>query len=92
MHTPAAATVLGTVAATLSTIAFVPQIMKIWRTGGGDVSYSMLSLYIGGVTLWLCYGLVIRATALSLANAASILFAGTCLALKVIREKNASDN
>jgi hypothetical protein len=52
----------------------------------------MLSLYIGGVTLWLCYGLVIQATALSLANAASILFAGTCLTLKMIREKNARDN
>ena len=59
---------------------------------GRDVSYSMLSLYIGGVTLWLCYGLVIGATALSLANAASILFAGTCLTLKMIRNKSTGDN
>jgi MtN3 and saliva related transmembrane protein len=92
MQTQAAATILGAVASTLSTVAFVPQIMRIWKTGGRDVSYSMLSLYIGGVTLWLCYGLVIQATALSLANAASILFAGTCLTLKMIREKNARDN
>jgi 5'(3')-deoxyribonucleotidase/uncharacterized protein with PQ loop repeat len=81
------ATILGTLAATSSTVAFVPQITKIWKTGGKDVSYSMLSLYVAGVTLWLCYGLVIGATALSLANAASIIFAGTCLVLKVIKEK-----
>jgi MtN3 and saliva related transmembrane protein len=92
MQTHAAATFLGAVASTLSTIAFVPQIVQIWRTGGRDVSYSMLSLYIGGVTLWLCYGLVIGATALSLANAASILFAGTCLTLKMIRNKSTGDN
>ena len=51
------------------------------------MSYFMLSLYVAGVTLWLCYGLVIGATALSLANAASIVFAGTCLLLKLIKEK-----
>jgi len=81
------ATILGALAATSSTVAFVPQITKIWKTGGKDVSYSMLSLYVAGVTLWLCYGLVIGATALTLANAASIVFAGTCLVLKAIREK-----
>jgi len=82
-----AAAILGTVAAILSTVAFVPQVMKIWRTGGKDVSFFMLSLYVAGVTLWLCYGLAIGATALSLANAVSIVFAGTCLILKLIKER-----
>jgi|ERR1700730_1739184 len=81
------ATILGTIAAMSSTVAFVPQIIKIWKTGGKDVSYLMLSLYVAGVTLWLCYGLAIGAKALSFANAASILFAGTCLVLKRIKEK-----
>ncbi len=88
MQTGLSATILGTVAATSSTVAFVPQIAKIWKTGGKDVSYYMLSLYIAGVMLWLCYGLVIGATALSLANAASILFAGTCLALKLMGKES----
>jgi 5'(3')-deoxyribonucleotidase/uncharacterized protein with PQ loop repeat len=86
MQTGLSATILGTVAATSSTAAFVPQIARIWKTGGKDVSYFMLSLYVAGVTLWLCYGLVIGATALSLANAASIVFAGTCLVLKLMKE------
>ena len=85
MHNGIAATILGAAAAVLSTIAFVPQIKKTWTTGGKDLSYFMLSLYVAGVTLWLCYGLVIGATELSLANAASIVFAGTCLLLKFKR-------
>jgi 5'(3')-deoxyribonucleotidase/uncharacterized protein with PQ loop repeat len=79
-------TVIGGCAAASSTAAFVPQIFKIWKTGGKDLSYFMLSLYVAGVTLWLCYGLIIGATALSLANAASIVFAGTCLVLKLMRK------
>lgn len=77
--------VLGTFAALLSTVAFVPQIMKIWKTGGEDVSYFMLALYVAGVALWLGYGLAIGAAALSLANAVSIVFAGTCLILKFMK-------
>lgn len=87
MHNGISATILGAAAAVLSTVAFVRQIRKTWTTGGKDLSYFMLSLYVAGVTLWLCYGLVIRATALTLANAASIAFAGTCLLLKLIKEK-----
>ena len=82
-----AVTILGTAAAISSTIAFLPQITRTWKTGGKDLSYFMLSLYVTGVTLWLCYGLAIGATALSLANGASIAFAGTCLVLKLIKDK-----
>lgn len=80
-------TVLGTVAALLTTLAFVPQIQKIWKTGGRDVSYPMLMLYLVGVTLWLAYGLLIGAKAVIAANAASIVFVGICIALKVIKER-----
>src|SRR5260370_20962514 len=89
MDTGLAATILGTVAAASSTVAFVPQITKIRKPGGKDVSYLMMSLYMAGVTLWLCYGLAIGARALSVANAASIVFAGTCLVLKLMKEKQA---
>lgn len=90
MQIRSAGAILGTVAAILSTVAFVPQIIKIWRTGGKDVSFFMLSLYVAGVTLWLCYGLAIGATALSLANAVSIVFAGACLVLKLLKERQTS--
>ena len=64
---------IGTAAAICTTMAFVPQILKIRRSGGRDLSYPMLSLYLGGVLLWLGYGLMIRAQAIILANAAASL-------------------
>lgn len=87
MQIGSAAAILGLAAATSSTAAFVPQITKIWKTGGKDVSFSMLWLHVTGVNLWVCYGLTIGATALSLANATSIVFAGTCLVLKLMNER-----
>jgi len=48
--------VIGAVAAVCTTLAFAPQIAKTRRTGGADLSYGMLALYLGGVVLWLGYG------------------------------------
>jgi 5'(3')-deoxyribonucleotidase/uncharacterized protein with PQ loop repeat len=83
-------TILGAAATLASTLAFVPQVGKIWRTGGKDVSLAMLALYVVGVTLWLLYGISIHAIALSLANGASIIFAGTCLILKFHADRRSS--
>ncbi len=80
-------TILGAVAATCTTIAFVPQIQKISKTGGGDLSYPMLALYLIGVSLWLGYGLALGAAALSWANGASVLFVGVCISLKWMKER-----
>ena len=79
-------TILGAVAATCSTVAFVPQIQKILKTGGQDLSYPMLVLYLMGVSLWLGYGLALGAAAVSWANGASILFVGVCISLKWMKE------
>jgi len=87
MHDRIAVTTLGIAATIASTIAFAPQIRKTWKTGGKDLSYSMLSLYVAGVILWLCYGLAIRAMALALANGASMVLAGTCLVVKLVKEE-----
>lgn len=87
MHPHSVVTIMGTTAAVLSTVAFVPQIRETWKTGGKDLSYTMLTLYVAGVSLWLCYGLAIGARELAVANAASIVFAGTCLVLKLVRRR-----
>ena len=47
---------IGTVAAICTTGAFIPQIVKLRKQGGKDLSYSMLFLYLTGVLLWLVYG------------------------------------
>jgi 5'(3')-deoxyribonucleotidase/uncharacterized protein with PQ loop repeat len=60
---------IGTVAAFCTTAAFIPQIAKLRKQGGKDLSYPMLFLYLGGVLLWLVYGIQVHAAAVVWANA-----------------------
>src|SRR5258708_34193392 len=59
----------GIVAAFCTTGAFVPQIVKLRKQGGKDLSYPMLFLYLAGVLLWLTYGVRVHAAAVVWANA-----------------------
>jgi MtN3 and saliva related transmembrane protein len=74
--------ILGTVGGFCTTFAFVPQVVKIWRQGGRDLSYGMLFLYLFGVALWLAYGLLIHATAVILTNAATLALIAFATGLK----------
>lgn len=73
---------IGTMAAICTTGAFVPQILKIRKQGGDDLSYAMLGVYFVGVALWLVYGLTIHAAAVIWANAASVLLIAIAILLK----------
>jgi MtN3 and saliva related transmembrane protein len=74
--------VLGSVAGFCTTFAFVPQLIKIWRQGGRDLSYGMLGLYLLGVTLWLAYGVLIHAQAVVLTNFSTAILIGVATGLK----------
>jgi MtN3 and saliva related transmembrane protein len=78
---------VGTVAAVCTTIAFVPQILKIRRQGGGDLSYPMLALYLVGVILWLIYGLILHAAAVIWANAATTILVAIAIILKATHRR-----
>jgi MtN3 and saliva related transmembrane protein len=73
---------IGGAAAVCTTVAFVPQIHKIRRQGGGDLSYPMLALYLTGVVLWLVYGLMLHAAAVIWANAAATILVSVAIILK----------
>jgi MtN3 and saliva related transmembrane protein len=73
---------IGGVAAVCTTGAFIPQILKIRRQGGGDLSYPMLFVYLTGILLWLAYGLMLHAAAIIWANAATALLVMIALVLK----------
>ena len=36
---------IGTAAAVIGTITFVPQVLKVWKQGGRDLSYQKLLFY-----------------------------------------------
>ena len=73
---------VGGAAAVCTTLAFIPQIIKIRKQGGKDLSYSMLFLYLAGVLLWLFYGLLLRAPEIIWANAVTALLVVIALGLK----------
>lgn len=75
---------VGTAAATLTTLAFVPQVVKTLRTRSTrDISLSMWVMFSAGVALWLVYGVMLDAWPVIGANAATLLLALTVLAVKL---------
>lgn len=77
-------TILGLVAGTLTTIAFLPQMFQIWRTKSAtDVSYVMLIVFMSGLLLWLIYGIILGALPVILANAVTLCFNLIILWLKI---------
>ena len=73
---------LGTVAGFCTTVSFVPQIIKIWKQGGRDVSYGMLTLFLTGVLLWFGYGMVVKARAVIITNLATAVLIAVAMGMK----------
>ncbi|MDZ8078877.1 MAG: SemiSWEET transporter [Nostoc sp. SerVER01] len=77
-------TILGLAAATLTTIAFLPQMFKTWQTKSAkDVSFVMLVTFNSGVFLWLIYGIYLQALPIILANSVTLFFNLIILWLKI---------
>ncbi|HEU4683894.1 MAG TPA: SemiSWEET transporter [Nitrospira sp.] len=77
-------TILGLVAGTLTTIAFLPQVLRTWRTKSAkDLSLPMLLSFTAGVLCWLVYGLLIGSLPIIAANGVTLVLAGLTLALKL---------
>lgn len=76
--------VIGFIAAALTTAAFVPQFVKIWRTRSTrDISQRMYLLMCTGVFLWLVYGIQLRALPIILANGVTLVLTLAILLLKL---------
>ena len=74
---------IGSAAATLTTIAFIPQAWKIWRTQHtADISMGMYVLFTIGVALGLAYGILIESWPIIMANSFTLALAGAVLAMK----------
>jgi MtN3 and saliva related transmembrane protein len=77
-------TLIGLLAATLTTGSFLPQVIRAWRTRSTrDVSGWMFVLLVTGNALWLIYGALIGDLPLMAANLVTLALAGTILTLKL---------
>lgn len=75
---------LGYIAATLTTVAFVPQAWRTLRTRETRaLSLGMYLIFTVGIAFWLAYGLALGSWPIILSNALTLVLAGTILALKL---------
>jgi 5'(3')-deoxyribonucleotidase/uncharacterized protein with PQ loop repeat len=74
---------IGALAAACTTLSFIPQIVKIKKQGGADLSYGMLFIYLSGCLLWFSYGLMIHSQAIIWANGLTSVLVITGTVMKV---------
>jgi len=75
---------IGSIAATLTTTAFIPQAWQVWRTRHTkDISLGMYAIFTSGVALWAVYGLLIDSWPVIVANCVTLVLAGAVLVMKI---------
>ena len=75
---------IGTLAACLTTVSFVPQAWLSFRTHDvSGISLGMYSVFTVGVALWLAYGLLLNAWPIIVANAITLVLALMILGMKL---------
>lgn len=74
---------LGYSAGFLTTMAFVPQVVQIYKTKSAkDVSLAMFLLFTLGVAMWLAYGLITQSFPVVAANGVTLALSGVILYFK----------
>ncbi len=77
-------TLVGFIAGTLTTVAYIPQVIRSWRLKETkDISLTMLVLYAAGVFLWLVYGFWTNALPIIAANGISVFLILILLGIKL---------
>jgi len=79
--------IIGNVAALLTTISFLPQAIKTIKTKDtASLSFPMYLLFVTGVSLWLIYGALNEQMPIILGNLVTLILAGIILAYMVKRQ------
>ncbi len=74
---------LGLVAGFITTVAFIPQVLRILRTRSAyDISWGMFTILAIGSALWLWYGIRLQSLPLMATNVVTLSLQLTIFALK----------
>ncbi|HGY5548586.1 MAG: SemiSWEET transporter [Prochlorococcus sp.] len=85
--------ILGLIAGSLTTIAFVPQLIKVWKSKSAqDISYVMFIMFIAGIVLWEVYGWGIHSMPVILFNVITFVLGLAILILKFIFDREANSS
>jgi MtN3 and saliva related transmembrane protein len=87
-----ASDLLGYAAATLTTLSFVPQAWRTFRTRDvSGISLRMYSAFTLGVAFWLAYGIVLGEIPMMLANGITLVLACAVLVMRLRFAKGGKD-
>ncbi|MFT4015666.1 MAG: SemiSWEET transporter [Agriterribacter sp.] len=79
---------IGLFGAVLSSVTFVPQVIKAWQTKSvGDLSIWMVFILIANVSTWLFYGIVKHDIAIIVANSIILFLSLLMLYFKISFKK-----
>lgn len=77
-------TIAGTVAGFCTTVAFVPQVLRVVKTRHTqDISLAMYAIFVIGIALWIVYGVMIASPPIIITNVITLLLAGAVLVMKI---------
>ena len=80
----AAATIIGYIAGTLTTVAYLAQVLRTLKhRRTRDISLGMYLMLCTGIGLWLVYGIFIHSWPVIIANAVTLVLSGTVLLMKI---------
>jgi MtN3 and saliva related transmembrane protein len=75
---------VGYAAGTLTTIAFLPQLLHVWQTKrADDLHWGMLLILAVGIALWLIYGVATHQPPVIVANAVTLVLQAAIIFLKL---------
>lgn len=82
---------LGYAAATMTTVSFVPQLLRVIKLRSArDVSLGMFLIFTTGTAFWLVYGLLARSFPVALANSVTFVLSLAILVLKMRFDRHAA--
>jgi MtN3 and saliva related transmembrane protein len=77
-------TLVGSIAAALTTAAFVPQVLRVWRLRDArDISLPTFAIFSVGLVGWIGYGFLVSSIPIIAANILTLGLALAIVALKV---------
>ena len=75
---------IGYVAATCTTVSFLPQLIRVIRLRSArEISLGMFSIFSTGTALWLTYGVLLHSKPVAVANAVTLVLSISILVLKL---------
>lgn len=75
---------IGFGAAVFTTVSYIPQLQKCWKTGSaGDLSLYMYLVLSAGLGLWIVYGFIQADLVIVAANAVSLALLACIIGFKI---------